>query len=252
MFGARDIRITVITPSRGDRPRALAQAGRSLESAAGRAVLEGLMAPGQVQWLVGFDGVKGARPKVSVPSRFIDFPKSGNFGNFIRDRLIRLAAGSHLMFLDDDNALTENALTSLLPHLASELVIARIDVSLAFDIPFLPRPASGRETGGGEFPAQPPADTACVAREAVQPGNIDPLCLCVSRELVTGRGRGWSGEGGYESDFINIRRYFLRARSVAVIEDVVGVYDAGRGLDPEGMNARQSRAAPAGSRPGPA
>jgi hypothetical protein len=238
---AQDIFISVITPSRGDRPRALAQAGRSLDTAAERAVREGLMAPGQVQWLVGFDGVKGARPGVSVPARFVDFPKSGNFGNFIRDRLITLATGSHLMFLDDDNALTENALASFLPHLDAELVIARIDVSRAFDLPFLPRPESTPESAGNA------ADVPRAAREAVRPGNIDPLCLCVSRELVSGRGRGWSGEGGYESDFLNIRRYFQRARSVAIIEDVVGVYDAGRGLDPEGMNTRQVRTAGGGA-----
>lgn len=220
MEGSREIRISVVTPSRGDRPKALALAGASLDSAALQAVRAGLMAPNQVEWLVGFDGIKGERPKVSVPARFVDFPKSGNFGNLIRDRLIALAKGSHLMFLDDDNALSENALASFLPHLDHEMIIARIDVSRAFDIPLLPRPGT--------------------AEQAVRQGNIDPLCLCVSRELVLGRGRGWSGEGGYESDFLNIRRYYQRARSVMIIEDVVGVYDAGRGLDPQGVNPRQA------------
>lgn len=213
--------ISVITPSRGDRPLALAQAGASLDAAVDRACLLGLLAPGQAEWLVGFDGVRGERPDVRVPVRFVDFPRSGNFGNLIRDKLIGLARGTHLLFLDDDNALTENALASFLPHLDAEMVIARIDVSRAFDIASLPR--SGTEA------------------EPVRQGNVDPLCLCVSRELVTGRGRGWGGEGGYESDFLNIRRYHQRARSVKVIDDVVGIYDAGRGLDRDGMNPRQKR-----------
>lgn len=54
---------------------------------------------------------------------------------------------------------------------------------------------------------------------------------------------GWADEGGYESDFLNIRKYFRRARGVVRIEAVVGVYDAGRGLDPEGQNPRQQRLA---------
>jgi hypothetical protein len=221
MAASHEMLISVVTPSRGDRPTALALAGASLDSAALQATRTGLMSQTQVEWLVGFDGIKGERPIVSVPAKFIDFPKSGNFGNFIRDRLIALARGSHLLFLDDDNALAENALASFLPHLDHELIIARIDVSRAFDIPLLPRPG-------------PP-------EQIIRQGNIDPLCLCISRELVMGRGRGWGGEGGYESDFLNIRRYYQRAHSVKIIDDVVGVYDAGRGLDREGLNPRQAR-----------
>jgi hypothetical protein len=216
----RPVLISVVTPSRGDRPLALAQAGHSLGTAVARAVDAGLLAPAQVEWLVGFDGCKGIRPEVSLPATFVDFPKSGNFGNLIRDRLIGLAKGSHLLFLDDDNALTETSLLCFLPHLGVEFIVARIDVSRAFDIPLLPRPDSG---------------------ETVRQGNIDPLCLCVLRELVTGRGRGWGGEGGYESDFLNIRRYYQRARNHLFLDDVVGIYDAGRGLDPDGMNPRQAR-----------
>ncbi len=93
--------------------------------------------------------------------------------------MISLATGSHLMFVDDDNALTDNALTAFLPHLDAEMIIGRIDVHLAFDIPLLPRPGD--------------------AAQAVRQGNVDPLCLCLSRDLVVGRGRGWGGEGGYES-----------------------------------------------------
>ncbi|MFZ5812314.1 MAG: glycosyl transferase [Thermodesulfobacteriota bacterium] len=219
MGGPSDFLVSVITPSRGDRPQALAQAGRSLDAAVDRASRAGLMRPGQIQWLVGFDGVAGQCPEVRTGVRCVTFPKSGNFGNSIRDGLIKAAKGSHLLFLDDDNALTENALTSFLPHLGTEMIIARIDVSRAFDIPLLPRPGN--------------------AEDALRQGNIDPLCLCLSRELVVARGRGWSGEGGYESDYLNIRRYYRRARSMLLLEDVVGIYDAGRGLDPGGMNARQ-------------
>ena len=212
---------SVITPSRGDRPKSLAQAAASLDAAARHAASQGVAGIGQVEWLVGFDGVRGMRPDTAVPARFVDFPKSGNFGNLIRDRLILQARGTHLLFLDDDNAYTPNALASFAPHLGNECVIARIDVSRAFDVPFLPRP------GGLD--------------QAVRQGNIDPLCLCISRELVTGRGRGWGGEGGYESDFLNIRRYVSRAAGIKLIEDVVGIYDAGRGLDAEGRNSRQAR-----------
>lgn len=55
------------------------------------------------------------------------------------------------------------------------------------------------------------------------------------------RCRGWEHEGGYESDYLNIRRYARRARGIVRIDDVVGVYDAGRGLDAAGMNPRQRR-----------
>jgi len=212
---------SVVTPSRGDRPKALAQAGRSLEAAVRHARGLGLLEAEQVQWLVGFDGVKGLRPTVNLPATFLDFPKYGDFGNRIRNGLLALAKGSHLLFLDDDNALAETALASFLPHLEHELVVGRVDVSRAFQgVDLLPRPG--------------PED------QILRQGNVDPLCLCASRELVTGRGRGWGSEGGYESDYVNIRRYWQRARSVKIIEDVVGVYDAGRGLDPEGVNPRQA------------
>lgn len=219
---AEQILLSVITPSRGDRPNALAQAGQSLDAAMAHAVALGLLRAGQAQWLVGFDGLKGRRPHVETPATFIDFPKYGDFGNRIRNSLLALAKGSHLLFLDDDNALLPTALASFLPHLEHELIVGRVDVSRAFpDVGLIPRPGPDGQ--------------------ALRQGNIDPLCLCASRELVAVRGRGWGSEGGYESDYLNIRRYWQRARSVKVIEDVVGVYDAGRGLDPEGANQRQTR-----------
>ncbi|WP_243439934.1 glycosyl transferase [Fundidesulfovibrio soli] len=212
---------SVITPSRGDRPLALEQAGRSLEAATRHAEALGLLAPGQVEWLVGFDGLKGLRPHVDLPARFVDFPKYGDFGHRIRDNLLPLAKGSHLLFLDDDNAFTESALASYMPHLEHELIVARIDVSRAFpDVGLLPRPGPDSQ----------------VLRQC----NVDTLCVCVARDLALTRGRGWTSEGGYQADFVNIRRYWRRARSVKVIEDVVGVYDAGRGLDAAGVSERQA------------
>jgi len=236
-----DILFSVITPSVGTRPRALAQAVASVEAAVEFARLRAGLDPARVEHLVGFDGVDGARPASALAGlRFFVLPRrqgaSSGFGNHIRDALMRAARGRFLVFLDDDNALTENALASFLPHVeadpAADLVIGRVDTSRAFAEPFLPRPT--------------PAGTDAVA-DAVRQGNIDPLCLCLARELAVVRGRGWADEGGYESDFLNIRRYHRRARRALRIDDVVGVYDAGRGLDPEGLNARQKRAEQAGA-----
>jgi hypothetical protein len=238
-----DILFTVLTPSTGTRPRALAQAVQSVEAAVEHARTRAGLDPARVELLVGFDGVDGVRPESGLANlRFFVLPRPegvhSGFGNHIRHALMHAAQGRHLLFLDDDNALTENALASFLPHLEAELVIGRVDTSRAFAVPFLPRPAPA----GGDGPE---AAAAAVA-DAVRQGNIDPLCLCVSRELAVVRGRGWADEGGYESDFLNIRRYHRRARGVVRINDMVGVYDAGRGLDPEGLNARQKRAQQAG------
>jgi len=225
---------TVITPSIGTRPRALAQAMASVEAAVEHARQHAGLGPAQVEMLVGFDGVDGERPASTLPNlRFVVLPRPGGatsgFGNHIRHTLMGAARGGHLLLLDDDNVLTENALTSFLPHLGAEMIIGRVDTSRAFDVPFLPRPV--------------PEGCADPAADAIRQGNIDPLCLCLSHELAYVRGRGWADEGGYESDFLNIRRYFRRARGVVRIEDVVGVYDAGRGLDLGGLNDRQRKLA---------
>jgi hypothetical protein len=103
------------------------------------------------------------------------------------------------------------------------MVVARIDVSRAFDKQYLPEGEPGEAW--------------------VRQCNIDPLCLCVSRELALTRCGGWGDAGGYESDFLNIARYFRRACSVAYCRRIVGVYDAGRGLDPHGDNPRQQKTA---------
>lgn len=234
-----DILFTVITPSIGTRPRALAQAIGSVEAAVEHARAALGLDPARVEMLVGFDGVEGLRPASSLANlRFFVLPRpqgaASGFGNHIRDALMRAARGRYLLLLDDDNALAEGALASFLPHLEAktppEMLIGRVDTSRAFGVPFLPRPAP---EGG---------DNDAAVTDAIRQGNIDPLCLCLARELAVVRGRGWADEGGYESDFLNIRRYHRRARGVVRIDDVVGVYDAGRGLDPGGLNARQKRA----------
>lgn len=239
-----EILFSVITPSIGTRPRALTQAIRSVEAAVAHAGASAGLDPARVEHLVGFDGVDAERPEGTlVHLRFLVLPRpagpTSGFGNHIRDTLMKAARGRFLLLLDDDNALTVNALASFLaqmtPGQAPEMIIGRVDTSRAFAEPFLPRPAPvGSDSG-----ADPVSN-------AMRQGNIDPLCLCLARELAVVRGRGWADEGGYESDFLNIRRYHRRARGVVLIDDVVGVYDAGRGLDPGGQNARQKRAEEAG------
>lgn len=227
---------SVITPSTGARPRALALAVASVETALERARAEAGLLPSQVEMLVGFDAVDGERPASTLRNlRYFVLPRpwgaTSGFGNHIRNILMKAARGRRLLLLDDDNALTPQAFASFLPHQQAEFVIGRVDTGRAFDVPFLPRP-----TPQGLDPAQ----------DAIRQGNIDPLCLCLSRRLALVRCGGWADEGGYESDFLNIRKYFRRARCVVRIDDVVGVYDAGRGLDPAGQNPRQRRLAEQG------
>lgn len=210
---------SIVTPSSGRRPRALALAMSSVEVALRRAHEAGVDV--QVEMLVGFDGL---RPDEFVPAPFVRhvvFPFEGRFGNAIRHGLIKGARGDRLLFVDDDNALSPHALLAFTQVEDADLIIGRIDTSRAFKEPFLPR-----QRAGGELVVQ---------------GNIDPLCLCVRTDLVRIRCGGWDGHGGYESDYLNILKYYRRARTVAFIQDIVGVYDAGRSLDAEGLNSRQAR-----------
>lgn len=210
---------SILTPTAGKRPRALACA---VESVA-RALAE---LPVQLEMLVGLDGCDEETAFAGISElpeflRVFKFPGWGNFGNRVRNALMRAAGGDYLLFLDDDNALTPGALAAFSGHLPADMVVARIDVSRAFEKPYLPEGEPGEAW--------------------VRQCNIDPLCLCVSRDLALTRCGGWGDAGGYESDFLNIARYFRRACSVAYCLQVVGVYDAGRGLDPHGANTRQQK-----------
>ena len=208
-----DILFSVITPSTGRRPKALGQAVNSVEQAARFAGLE----KGQVEILIGFDGVKGAAPACDYPVHAFNLPADNDCGNGIRHMLLKVAAGSKLIFLDDDNFLKPYALQHYLLHHDAEMVIGRIDTQLAFDKPFLPVQDSG---------------------SLIRPGNIDPLCVCVSRRLVT-RCNGWQHAGRYEADYLNILKWYRCAQSVTVIDEVVGVYDSGRSLDCSALSRRQ-------------
>lgn len=223
----RTPRYSVITPSTGRRPKALSFAIASVERALCHAGLD----MGAVEMLVGFDGVRGERVSAASFIRWFDIPADGDFGNGIRNALLKAARGERLLFLDDDNALTPEAFSLYDAHAGIEMVVGRIDTSASFDIPFLPRPDV----------------------HPITPGNVDPLCLCVTRELAVTRCGGWQGSPvmpqaherhfRYESDFLNIHKYWRRAMSTLLIDAFVGIYDAGCGLDPQGMNTRQTRRA---------
>ncbi|SDB48016.1 hypothetical protein SAMN05660653_02361 [Desulfonatronum thiosulfatophilum] len=105
----------------------------------------------------------------------------------MRNTLLRRAKGEKVIFLDDDNVLTPIAFLTYLKHMGCEMLIARIDTTRAFDQPFLPVDLPGKSL--------------------VRQGNIDPLCLCLSRELVCVRCRGWESKAGYEADFLNILHF---------------------------------------------
>jgi len=209
---------SLITPSRGDRPLALGQAVDSVAAAMDAAGLDA----SAVEMLVGFDGVRGCRPRGLAFVRYLDLPRDGDYGNKIRDTLLRASRGARLVFLDDDNALTPTAFATYLAHPGTDMLICRIDTSRAFpETPFLPR-----------------LDDQEIVRQA----NIDPLCLCLARGLVLDRCGGWTSQGGYEADFVNMARYRRRSRHVELDQTVVGVYDAGRGLDASAMQPWQQNA----------
>lgn len=214
-----DLLFSLIIPSRGTRPRALKsaleQALEAVEQAADR------LSPEQVEILVGFDGVRGQRVLEHESVHYFDLPRDANWGNGIINILLKRARARKVIFHDDDNALTLTAFDTWLRHFSCEMLIARIDVSRAFDCEYLPLDLPGKSL--------------------VRQGNIDPLCLCLSRELVVDRCGGWSGKIGYEADYLNILNYYRRAAEVQVVKDVVGVYDAGQGMDPQGINFRQER-----------
>ncbi|MFW5730177.1 MAG: glycosyltransferase family 2 protein [Desulfonatronovibrionaceae bacterium] len=210
---------SLIIPSRGTRPKALKSALEQIRQAAEQAF--GILAPEQAEILVGFDGVRGERVMEHACVHYFDLPRDTNWGNGIRNILLKRAKGQKIVFHDDDNALTKNAFETWLRYFSCEMLIARIDVSRAFDCKYLPQDLPGKSL--------------------VRQGNIDPLCLCLSRELVVDRCGGWSGKIGYEADYLNILNYHRRAFLVEVTQEIVGIYDAGQGLDPQGINFRQER-----------
>ncbi|MFV0349208.1 MAG: glycosyl transferase family 2 [Halodesulfovibrio sp.] len=206
---------SIITPSAGKRPLALTQAVDSVHSA----MLHAGIDASTLEMLVGYDGMQGPQVRDYPFVRFMNLPAQGNFGNGIRRILLRVAKGARIIFLDDDNTLAPEAFTIFGRYPDAELVIARIDVSNTFANGYLPEHVEGREL--------------------FRPTNVDPLCMCLSRDLVQNRCGGWEVYEGYESDYRNLVRYYRRARSVAITDEVVGTYDAGRGLDRGGMNRRQ-------------
>jgi len=210
-----DILFSVITPSTGNRPKALQKAIDSVEQAARFAGLE----TGQLEILIGFDGVKGRCPHSAYPVRAINLPADRDGVNGIRSLLTNIAQGVKLIYLDDDNTIKPHVFRLYLRHFEAELVIGRIDTQLALDTPHIPR------LGMDSF---------------LRPNNIDPLCICVSRRLVIDRCGGWRYRGRGDADFMNILDWHANAHSETILEDVVGVFDAGRSLDSSALSTRQA------------
>lgn len=205
---------SVIIPSTGRRPKALEQAVGSVEQSARFAGLD----KGQIEILIGFDGIRGKAPACDYPVLAYNLPSDNDWGNGIRNMLLKVAAGDKLVFLDDDNTIKPSTLHHYLRHFDTEMIIGRIDTQLAFDQSYLPVQDSG---------------------SMVRPGNIDPLCLCLSRTLVVDRCGGWGYAGRYEADYLNILKWYRRALSMTVIDEIVGVYDSGRSLDNDALSRRQ-------------
>lgn len=209
-----DILFSIVTPSTGNRPNALRIAVDSVERAARFAGLEGR----QMEILIGFDGTRGTAPKCAYPVRTFNLPRDRNRGNGVRDTLLKLAGGEKILFLDDDNMLKPGALDLYLRHFDAEMVIGRIDTQLTLDRPLLP-----------DFDSGP----------LMRPDNLDLLCLCLSRRLVMDRCGGWRHHGEPGSAFLNMRDWHRGARSVTILEEVVGIHDAGRSLDSSALSPRQ-------------
>lgn len=209
------VRFSVITPSRGDRPKALQQAVASVELARTTAGL----AADELELLVGYDGPGALHVPLPPYGRSFDFPHDGNYGNALRNAMLKAAKGHFVLFVDDDNALTAEAFRIYGAFPDAELIIARIDTSRTLDVPYLPRMEPGNDV--------------------VRQTNIDPLCICATRELVVVRCGGWRSEGAYESDYLNLLRYARRARPIRISPEVVGRYDAGIGLDDTQLSPHQ-------------
>ena len=209
-----DILFSVIIPSTGNRPKALQKAVSSVDEAARFAGLE----TEQIEILVGYDGVRRPVPEADYPVRAFNLPSDNDWGNGIRDMLLKIASGEKILFVDDDNVIKPYTLRLYLKHFDAEMIIGRIDTQLSFETSFLPEINSD---------------------SVIRPGNVDPLCLCLSRRLVVDRCGGWQHRGRRDADTLNIVDWHKGAQSVTVIDDVVGIYDAGRSLDYHALSGRQ-------------
>ncbi len=206
---------SVITPSRGDRPKALQQSVASVE----RARVTAGLTTNQIELLVGYDGPSAVHVPLPEYGRCYDFPPDGNYGNALRNAMLKAAKGHFVLFVDDDNALTPEAFKIYGAFPKAELIIARIDTSYTLDVPYLPRLEPGKEI--------------------IRQTNIDPLCICATRDLVVVRCGGWRSEGAYESDYLNLLRYARRAKPIETTTGVVGKYDAGIDLDDRELSTHQ-------------
>ena len=83
------LKYSIITPSRGDRPKALAQA---IDAVKASAESGGVL--GRIEMLVGFDGTSGERVRDYDFVRYYDFPKDNDFGNAIRNGLLKASRGA--------------------------------------------------------------------------------------------------------------------------------------------------------------
>jgi len=210
-----DILFSVITPSTGRRPKALRKAIESVEAAGRFAGLE----RGQLEIIVGFGGAKGKVPSCAYPVRSINLPRDDKDGHGIRSLLLKVSEGRKVIFLDDDNTLKPYALNLYLRHYDAEMIIGRIDTQLALERPMLP---------------------VIDSNSLVRPGNVKLLNLCVSRNLVVNRCGGWKYGGSGDPEYRNILNWYSRTGSVILLDDLVGVYDAGRSLDSNALSLRQS------------
>ncbi len=215
---------SLITPSRGDRPLAL---GRAVDSVAAALRAAGLAAD-QAEMLVGFDGgVRGERPRDSPSYAISTCPGTGTTA-------------------------TPSATPCSAPPAVFAWCSGRRQRTHPRGLRHLPRPPRRGHAGVPHrhlprLPRSPlPARLDQDARGA--PGQHRPLCLCLARGMVLDRCGGWTSQGGYEADFVNMARFRRRSRRMELDQTVVGVYDAGRGLDAAAMRDWQQKAR--GARPG--
>ena len=131
---------SVVIPSRGDRPLALGMALDSIRLSWEKSQ----MVFHNLEILVGFDGICGERVRDFPEVKYFDLPSNKDFGNALRHALLKASTGDRIVFVDDDNVLTEQAFSIYELHKDVELLVARIDVSRAHPVPFLPVHQEGK------------------------------------------------------------------------------------------------------------